>query len=288
MALRNGGYVTCGVNSRDPEISDGTMTPDAPQISWTSLRQQGPEAYVATPTQLPCRGAIVVGMEIFGVTRHIRTICDRLALEGYAAVAPDFHWRETRRAEFSYDSEGRAQAMGLTLKLRRENVLSDVADARAHALKFGRIGAGTAIVGFSLGGHIAALAATRIPFDLAVSFYGGWTLDGGIPLAQPAAPLTESDAIARHGTFVLGIVGDRDHLISADEWRRLGERLKTAGVAHDLVTYPGALHGFCCDERDQTFDAGACADAWCRLLDALKLHVADAALLKGKVGTAVG
>ena len=34
------------------------------------------------------KGAIVVIQEIFGVNSHIRNICDRLANEGYVALAP--------------------------------------------------------------------------------------------------------------------------------------------------------------------------------------------------------
>ena len=44
-------------------------------------------AYVARPQGAP-RGSIIVLQEIFGVNRHIRSICDRLAQVGYQAIAP--------------------------------------------------------------------------------------------------------------------------------------------------------------------------------------------------------
>ena len=44
-------------------------------------------AYRADPAAKP-QGGIVVVQEIFGVNRHIRSVCDRLAALGYAAVAP--------------------------------------------------------------------------------------------------------------------------------------------------------------------------------------------------------
>src|ERR1700741_1694795 len=43
--------------------------------------------YRADPTGAP-KGAIVVIQEIFGVNHHIRSVCDRLAAEGYVAIAP--------------------------------------------------------------------------------------------------------------------------------------------------------------------------------------------------------
>src|SRR5260370_5826606 len=44
-------------------------------------------AYRADPVG-PAKGGIVVIQEIFGVNHHIRAVCDRLAGEGYAALAP--------------------------------------------------------------------------------------------------------------------------------------------------------------------------------------------------------
>ena len=44
-------------------------------------------AYRADPAATPKKGVVVI-QEIFGVNRHIRNVCERLAGEGYAAVAP--------------------------------------------------------------------------------------------------------------------------------------------------------------------------------------------------------
>jgi carboxymethylenebutenolidase len=43
--------------------------------------------YRAEPAGAP-KGTIVVIQEIFGVNHHIRSVCDRLAKEGYVAIAP--------------------------------------------------------------------------------------------------------------------------------------------------------------------------------------------------------
>ena len=49
-------------------------------------------AYVARPSGDP-RAAIVVIQEIFGVNPGIRQKCDKLAADGYLAIAPDLFWR---------------------------------------------------------------------------------------------------------------------------------------------------------------------------------------------------
>ena len=48
--------------------------------------------YVARPAGTP-QAAILVIQEIFGVNAGIRRKCDKLAEEGYLAVAPDLFWR---------------------------------------------------------------------------------------------------------------------------------------------------------------------------------------------------
>ena len=238
---------------------------------WVRLGD-GPDAYVAAPRGHLPLGAVVAGAEMFGLTDHARGVCDRLARAGYAVVAPDFYWRDTRLAKLGYDDAGRAEGRRLMNGLDREEVLADVGAALDAATLNADTG-GTAIVGLSLVGHIAMLAATRIPLNLAVNFYGGWTLSGGIPLADPP-PLAHSAAIAANGTYVLGFVGSEDFLISKDEWREIDERLTADGVAHELISYPGVAHGFCNDERPETFDAHATADAWQRVTLALQEHVA--------------
>lgn len=235
------------------------------ETGWAALREGGPEAWVAIPER-PARAAVVVGMEVFGVTGHVRAACERLARAGHVAVAPDLHWRHGRRRALAYDGEGRAEAMALTRRLTREEALSDVLDARAHALARAGGSAAAAFVGFSLGGHVATLAATRIPFALAVSVYGGWTLDGGVPLAAPAPPLAEAAAMARLGVRYCAVAGTRDALVGPDELRRIGERLREAGVAHEIVALEGAAHGFACEERPATYDEAAAAAAWERIL----------------------
>lgn len=229
----------------------------------------GSDAYVATPRDRAPVGAVVAGAEMFGFTGHTRAVCDRLAGDGYAVVAPDFYWRDTRRPALGYDDAGRAEARRLMTGLRRDDVLADVGAALDEAAaRAGR--GGSAVVGLSMVGHIAVLAATRFPLDLAVTFYGGWTLRGGIPLAEPA-PLDEAEKIT---AFVLGFVGGRDFLISAEEWRAVDERLLAAGVEHELITYPDAAHGFANDERPDTYDAVSTDDAWRRTLAALRERVA--------------
>jgi len=75
--------------------------------------------------------------------------------------------------------------------------------------------------------------------------------------------------------FPLGFLGSDDFVMSFDEWHRVGERLREAGVAHEQVTCGGVGHGFFCGERPETYDKATAEDAWRRTLDALARYVAD-------------
>ncbi|GAA4866757.1 dienelactone hydrolase family protein [Kitasatospora terrestris] len=238
---------------------------------WVALGD-GAEGYLVLPQGREVRGAVVAAGEFFGVTDHLKDVCGRLAAEGFAVLAPDFYWRDTRRAGFGYDDEGRAEGRRLMTGLRREEVLADLAAARRVAAGYAG-GGGTALLGFSLGGHIAVLGATELRFDLVVSFYGGWLLDGGIPLAEPVAPAARAAEIAANTGFLLGFFGADDFVMPLDEWHRVGGNLRAAGAAHEQVTYEGVGHGFFNDERPEAYDPEAAADSWRRTLEALAEHV---------------
>lgn len=165
---------------------------------WVRLAE-GIDVYVAAPDDGNALGGVIVAGEIFGITTHVRDICERLARAGYLVAAPDFYWRQQRGTCLSYDARGRKAGVRMLRLLQREEVVADVAAVRAYlATRLGAFKA-MAIVGVSAGGHIAFLAATRLRFALAVSIYGGWMVDGGIPLAEPTPPAAGPTSFSASG-----------------------------------------------------------------------------------------
>jgi len=63
-------------------------------------------AYVARPTEPGKYPGVLVFEEIFGVNHHIRSVADRVAGEGYVALAPDVFHRTAPGIELGYDEEG--------------------------------------------------------------------------------------------------------------------------------------------------------------------------------------
>jgi len=71
----------------------------------------------------------------------------------------------------------------------------------------------------------------------------------------------------------LGLYGDRDGGIGADEVEALRAAATRSPVPTHVVRYPRAGHGFRCNDRPAVYDAAAAADAWARTLAWFDEHV---------------
>lgn len=86
-------------------------------------------AVLVTPTQPTRKPAVLLLMEAFGVTSHIRDVATRIAKEGYVALVPDLYYRELPNNKFGYDEVESARAM--TLRLDLKSTIEDIAAAIA-------------------------------------------------------------------------------------------------------------------------------------------------------------
>src|SRR5947209_4688919 len=112
-------------------------------------------AYRADPAGKPIGGVVVV-QEIFGVNHHIRSVCDRLAALGYAAVAPALFDRFLRDFESGYSADEIAKARGFMPGVDWDAMVRDTAAAAEVLRPSGKV----AVIGFCMGGTMALPAAT--------------------------------------------------------------------------------------------------------------------------------
>lgn len=128
-------------------------------------------AYVARPGSTP-KAAIIVIQEIFGVNGGIRQKCDKLAAEGYLALAPDLFWRLQPGIELDPDVEPEfQQALEWMGKFNQDAGIQDI----QAAIDFIRESEGVekvGCVGYCLGGRLAFMTAARTSIDASVGYYG--------------------------------------------------------------------------------------------------------------------
>lgn len=209
------------------------------------------------------RGAVVVVQEAFGLTDHIGRVCQRLADAGYHAVAPALFHREGSPVLAYDDFEKVMPIMGT---LNAGGLTTDMTAALDHLAEVGFTPGATGVVGFCMGGTVALYTGTLRPLGAAVTYYGGGVTEGrfGLP---PLVALAE-----KLQTPWLGQFGDEDKGIPVEQVEELRRAAAGAAVETEVHRYPGAEHGFNCDDRP-SFHAEAAATAWQRTLDWFGQHL---------------
>jgi carboxymethylenebutenolidase len=199
-------------------------------------------AHRADPVDTP-RAAIIVIQEIFGVNPGIRAKCDRLAEQGYLAIAPDLFWRIAPSVDLNPDvPEEMQQALDLMGQFDQAAAIADIEATIRGARPLvpgGKVGA----IGFCLGGRLAYMTAARTDVDASVGYY---------PVGIDGL-LGEKHGIAH--PLMLHIAG-ADHFVPAEVQAAMHAGLDD----HPKVTlhdYPGEDHGFATEIGNRRSEAAA-------------------------------
>jgi carboxymethylenebutenolidase len=235
------------------ELSKEKRPPPAGKM----IRLKSSRAYLSLPKKgKPPFPAVLVIHEWWGLNHHIRYWADRLAADGYAALAVDLYGGKvatTRDDALKYMKAVDAEKAKAVLKEAHEFLATD---GRVKAKK-------RACVGWCFGGSWSLQHALQAPdLDAAVIYYGRLVTDPK-KLATIKAPL-------------LGVFGNRDRGIPPKVVDRFEKALKEAGVKHTILRYD-ANHAFA-NPSSARYDAKAAGDAW------KKVRAFFAARLKGQTG----
>jgi carboxymethylenebutenolidase len=219
------------------------------QFNLTASDAHSLGAYRADPAGKP-KGGMIVVQEIFGVNHHIRAVCDRLAAEGYVAVAPAVFDRFVRNFESGYSPDEIAHARSYLGNLNWDNMMKDLDAALGDIRSVGPCG----VIGFCMGGTAAFLAACRLNgLKAAVGYYGGQIAK--FADERPRCP------VQLH-------FGEKDAGIPLSDVEIVKQKQPQA----EVYVYPEAQHGFHCDER-ASFQKEASTLAWQRSMDFLAKHM---------------
>ena len=206
-------------------------------------------AYRADPATAP-KGAVAVIQEIFGVNHHIRAVCDRLAGEGYVAIAPSIFDRVEPDFISGYSPDEIAIPRKFVADPDWAAMLRDTQAAIDAVKSVGPVG----IIGFCLGGSIAYAAATKLSgLKAAIGYYGGAVVRFADD--KPKVP-TELH------------FGEKDAGIPLSDV----ETIKAKRPEVEVFVYPGAQHGFHCDER-ASYDKASADIAWPRSMAFFAKHL---------------
>jgi carboxymethylenebutenolidase len=214
------------------------------------------DAYLAEPLGEGTHPGVIVIQEIFGVNSHIQSVTERLAQEGYVAIAPAIFQRTAPGFEVGYTEADTIQGRTYKDLTTAEELLSDIQATIDYLktnpkVKDGGFGA----IGFCFGGHVVYLAATLPDIRATASFYGG-----GIATLTPGGgdpTITRTPEIK--GTLY-AFFGLSDPLIPNDQADQIEAQLRAHSIPHRVFRYP-AGHGFFCDQRAD-YNPEAAKDAW--------------------------
>jgi carboxymethylenebutenolidase len=207
------------------------------------------KAYVTVPASGSGPGLLVLHAW-WGLNPFFKNLCDRLALAGFVALAPDLNEGEVA---VTVDEAQRLMA-GRDRGRTRNAVLAALDALRAQpGVQPGGLGA----LGFSMGASWAAYLAAARPDDLAavVLFYG-----------------TQIAEFAAARAAFQGHFAENDEWESAADVQRMKEALEAAGRPAIFYSYPGTEHWFFENDRPE-FNRLAAQMAWERTLSFFGRHL---------------
>ena len=211
----------------------------------------GCEGYLATPASGNGPGVVVI-QEWWGLVDHIRDVTDRLAAEGFVALAPDlFHGAKTDEPD---------EAVRLLMGLAMDQAAKDIQGSALYLDSRDDVTSnGVGVVGFCMGGSLALwTGALADEVKVAVAFY-------------PAIPWERMSPTWGNYTNKSAMIhaSQDDGTSASDGIQTAVKGIENAGGSVEVYDYPGSHHAFFNDERPEAHNKEHADTAWRRTLDLL-------------------
>ncbi len=217
------------------------------------------EGFLYLPRSESPAGAVVILHERYGLAQHTLDLAQRLARDGYAALAPNLFSR--------WKGDEAAVRSGKERAVLPDPEVAAVIDAALDFLKgHPRVAPERiALMGVCQSGRYPIVVGSRRR-DLAalVVFYGGsqqrdWKVSDLQP--QPMQEMMRSLSAP-----VLFVYGERDHTISLADIRRTRDALEDGRCSYRMKVFPGMPHGWLNDTMPGRYRAKEAEEAWGVLL----------------------
>jgi len=241
---------TKGITARDIQLNvGGTM------IAGYDAR---PEAQGPYPI-------VVVISGFTGNNEHHKDVVRRFAHAGFYAISPELFFREG-----GMQGKDFAEMAKISRQVTRAQFLGDIAAAADYAkqqpwARADRLG----VTGFCGGDATALHFSTEYPgVTAAVPWYGHLKLTYRDKPGLDLFALMDQLRVP-----ILGLYGEADTGIAADDVRRFEAELKKKNPNVEFVLYPGTAHAFFSDDRPQAYKKEAAEDGWKRCLAFFNKHL---------------
>ena len=210
------------------------------------------EGYLASPASGSGSGVIVI-QEWWGLVPHIKDVADRLASEGFVALAPDLYNGKTASEP---DEAGK-----LMMEMKIDDAARDMSGAVDYLIGLdAATGDKVGCVGFCVGGGLSMyLASQNANIGACVIYYG-------------VLPMAQADN-ANIQAPILGHYADNDGFLKVDAVRELEGTLKGLGKDVQFHIYEGTEHAFFNDSRSDVYNAEAAKQSWERTLAFFRQHL---------------
>lgn len=234
----------------------GTMIdfPGAPDPARDDVPPPGTGyGYLATPPDRATGPGVLVLHAWWGLDQTFRDLCDRLAGEGFVALAPDLYG-DGRSVTTVEEAEARVGALD---HVRAEQTLLGAVERLMGAPEVAPHGLG--VIGFSMGANHGLWLSGKRPDDIVSTVIAYGTGDVGEGRSAVQA-----------------------HFAPDDEWEpregvdEMVDELRAAGRQVEVYWYPGTKHWFMEPDRPE-YDAGAAELAWDRALAFLRARLSEEA-----------
>jgi carboxymethylenebutenolidase len=202
--------------------------------------------YLAIPEQSSAPGIIVLHAW-WGLNPFFKSLCDRLAAEGFVAFAPDLN-----------------EGMIATTIDEAKRIMSELSFERKHAVAEALVDfmrgrpevrrEPLSVIGFSMGAAWCLVLASEHPEDIGkvVLFYGVEGIDFNKIKAE-----------------VMGHYSDTDEWEPIEGIRAMEADMRSAGLTPNIHIYPNVSHWFFEDDRTE-FDPQAAEVSWKRTIEFLR------------------
>jgi len=227
----------------------------APPLLGRDIAFAGGSGYLSRPPLGKATAAVIVLHEWWGLNDHVKHWTDRLAADGYDALAVDLYGGKI--------ATDREEALAAMQAVDEAAALATLRAAHRHLVaKDGLAAERTAVIGWCFGGAWSLrLAAAEPELDACVLYYGRL--------------IEDSEALTAMRAPVLGIFGDLDTSIPPAAVTRFAGAMRKAGKALEVRQYP-AHHAFA-NPSGARYDKKHAAFAWEETRAFLARHLAPTA-----------